>query len=80
MEDVNLSFIGYHWYEGNGSYVYVYLDDTKGFFIYTKEENPDLENVYVINGDVVSYMCGVAIDSINLTEDDNVIDFGYLTK
>ena len=79
-KEINLKYLGCHWYEGNDSYVYVYLDEERGFFIYTKEENPDLENVFVFNKDTVSYMCGVSVDSINLQEDDNIIDFGYFIK
>ena len=80
-EDVKLAYLGCHWYEGNDSYCYVYVDENnKGFFIYTKEADPCLETVYVMNGDFVSYMCGVAIDSIDLQASSNVIDYGYFNN
>lgn len=80
-EDVKLTYLGCHWYEGNDSYCYVYVDENnKGFFIYTKEADSDLETVYVMNGESVSYLCGVAIDSIDLQASLNVIDYGYFNN
>lgn len=83
MEDVNdisLTFLGEHYYEGNNTFLYVYLDgDNKGFYVYSREENSDLEKAYVINNSLLTYKDGVAIDSIDLNEDDSIIDYGYLT-
>lgn len=78
-ERVNLSYLGYHWYEGNNTYLYVYRDDEgKAFYVYTRDNN-DLE-----------YELGVAIEdsilvlsntnTIDLQSNDNVIDYGYLEK
>lgn len=80
-DGIKLTYLGQHYYEGNESFCYVYVDEEgKGFYIYTHDENTDFEYVIEYEGHYATFQCGVALDSIDLNEDKNVIDYGYLTK
>lgn len=81
MREVEVSYLGQHYYEGNDSFLYLYLDKNNDcFYIYVREEDKDFENVFEIVENTATFTCGVAVDSVDLEASLNVIDYGYLTK
>lgn len=81
MNEIKVTYLGQHYYEGNDSLVYLYLDENNDcYYIYVREADSDYELVTSIEDDHAVFQCGVAIDSFDLEASLNVIDYGYLSK
>lgn len=83
-EKINLNYLGYHWYEGNNTYLYVYLDDEgKAFYVYTRDNNElKYELGIAVTGSILSLFdeANESMSKTDLQANNNVIDYGYLEK